>query len=213
VERSKVDDRDGIRATIAIGAKQLEFEFNFNQAHNLVNALAAIGTAHALGVEMDALVEGARNVNFSELRGEQIELSSGVVVINDCYNANPISMRAAIDHLAEVASRRHAGRAVAVLGEMAELGPRAPEFHREIGQYAASRGVGAVLAVGELGAAYADGYRDAGELRTAADAEQAVPAASELINPGDVVLVKGSRSVGLERVSENLVRQDAGDRG
>ena len=106
------------------------------------NALAAIGALHALGVPLSALDEGARNVRFSSLRGEELELPDGVVIINDCYNANPVSMRAALDHLAAVADRRGARRVVAVLGDMRELGPEAPEFHREIGALAAEAGRG-----------------------------------------------------------------------
>jgi UDP-N-acetylmuramoyl-tripeptide--D-alanyl-D-alanine ligase len=210
-EPASTGDQTGLRAQIAIGAEQFLFEFNFRQAHNLVNALAAIGAAHALGVETDSLVAGARQVRFSELRGEEIELSNGVVVINDCYNANPISMRAALDHLADVAAQRKGARAVAVLGEMAELGPEAVAFHREIGEYAAARGVALVLAIGARGDAYLDGYGSAGNARAAADVPAAAAILRELIEPGDVVLVKGSRSVGLERVTERLTEDDAED--
>jgi len=150
-------------------------------------------------------------VRFSELRGEEIELSDGVVVINDCYNANPISMRAALDHLADVAAQRMGARAVAVLGEMAELGPEAAAFHREIGEYAAAHGVALVLAIGAPGEAYLDGYGSAGNARAAADVPAAAAILRELIEPGDVVLVKGSRSVGLERVTERLTEDDAED--
>jgi UDP-N-acetylmuramoyl-tripeptide--D-alanyl-D-alanine ligase len=208
-EPVKLGDQNGLRAQIAIGAEQFQFEFNFRQAHNLVNALAAIGAAHALGVETEALIEGARQVSFSELRGEEIELSNGVVVINDCYNANPISMRAALDHLADVAAQGKAARAVAVLGEMAELGAEAPTYHQEIGAYAAAKGVALVVAVGALGEAYLEGYGGAGETRRAADASAAAATVRELIEPGDVVLVKASRSIGLERVTESLTEEDA----
>ena len=210
-EPARVGDFDGLRAEIAVAAERATFEFNFRQAHNLVNALAAIAAGHALGVPTEGLVEGARRVAFSELRGEEIELSGGAVVINDCYNANPMSMRAALDHLAEVAARRQAKRVVAVLGEMAELGPSAPEFHRAVGRQAAERGVALLVTVGESGAAYLDGYGGGGDARQVADAEQAAALACELIGPGDVVLVKGSRSVRLERVTERLREHDAED--
>jgi UDP-N-acetylmuramoyl-tripeptide--D-alanyl-D-alanine ligase len=208
-EPVRIGDRDGLRAEIAVGPQHALFEFNFSHAHNLMNALAAIGAAHALGVPIESLVEGARQITFSELRGEEVELSREVVVINDCYNANPMSMRAALDHLAEVAARRKAPRSVAVLGEMAELGADGPDFHREIGEHAAGSGVGLIAAVGELAGAYLEGYGGAGRTLLAADAEEAAALIGDAIEPRDVVLVKGSRSVGLERVSDSLAQRDA----
>jgi UDP-N-acetylmuramoyl-tripeptide--D-alanyl-D-alanine ligase len=202
---AEVDGRRGLRAEIAIGADHAVFEFNFRQAHNLVNALAAIGAGRAAGVPVQSLVEGARQVRFSELRGEEIELPGGAVVVNDCYNANPISMRAALDHLAGLAAERQAPRAVAVLGGMAELGPEGPGFHREVGAHAAATGVKVLVAVGELGDEYVQGYGDAGDVRRAADASEAAVIVRDLVEPNDVLLVKGSRSVGLERVAAGLI--------
>lgn len=193
---------DGVRVEIAAGVERASLEFNFSHAHNVTNALAAIGALHALGVPLDALKEGAGAVRFSSLRGEELALPNGVVIINDCYNANPVSMRAAIDHLAAVADRRGARRVVAVLGDMRELGPRAPEFHREIGVRAAAAGVEVLLAVGEHAADYVRGFgRPAHE---APDAERAAELAADLVRSGDVVLVKASRALGLERVTNAL---------
>ncbi len=193
---------ENLRVDVAAGAERAELEFNFSQAHNVTNALAAIGALHALGVPLSALGEGARDVRFSSLRGEELALPDGVVIINDCYNANPVSMRAAIEHLAAVADRRGARRMVAVLGDMRELGPQAPEFHREIGALAAETGVEVLLAVGEHAADYVRGFdRPAHE---APDAERAADVAAGLVREGDVVLVKASRGVGLERVTETL---------
>jgi UDP-N-acetylmuramoyl-tripeptide--D-alanyl-D-alanine ligase len=201
----------GLRAEIAVGANKTIFEFNFRQTHNLVNALAAIAAGHAAGVPIESLAQGAPNVTFSELRGEELELPDSVVVLNDCYNANPISMRAALDHLAETAAEREAPRTVAVLGEMAELGPAGQDFHREIGAYAAERGVHVLVAVGGLGDGYVEGYAAAGEAHRAAGASEAAALLRDLIEPGDVVLVKGSRSVGLETVAESLGQRDPED--
>jgi UDP-N-acetylmuramoyl-tripeptide--D-alanyl-D-alanine ligase len=193
---------DGVRVEVAAGAERGTLGFNFSHAHNVTNALAAIGALHALGVPLDALEEGAGSVRFSSLRGEELALRNGVVIINDCYNANPVSMRAAIDHLVAVADRRGARRVVAVLGDMRELGPRAPEFHREIGALAADAGVEVLLAVGEHAADYVGGFgRPAHE---APDAERAAEMAADLVREGDVVLIKASRGVGLERVTGTL---------
>ena len=121
--------------------------------------------------------------------------------MNDCYNANPISMRAALEHLASLDA---AGRHVAVLGEMRELGPDAEGYHREIGAHARQLGVEPIVGVGELARDYApDAW--------APDAEAAIPLAEAMVEPGDAVLVKGSRAVGLELVTDEL-RRAPGDR-
>jgi UDP-N-acetylmuramoyl-tripeptide--D-alanyl-D-alanine ligase len=209
VERTE----SGLRAEIAAGAERAVLEFGFGQAHNLTNALAGIGAAHALGIPLAALAEGAREVTFSALRGEELELPGGALIINDCYNANPVSMRAAVDHLAHLAASRGAPRTVAVLGEMRELGSTGERFHEQVGQWAAETGVGLLVTVGPLGDAYASGYEAAGgspeAVRRARDAAEAAAIVAEALRDGDVVLVKGSRAVGLERVAETLVTQAA----
>jgi len=120
------------------------------------------------------------------------------VLINDCYNANPMSMRAAIDDLAETAPARR----VAVLGDMLELGPEAPRFHREIGEHASARGVDVLVTVGVMGAETRGGF--SGEAHSVEDAAAAAELLRGLLRDGDTVLVKGSRGVGLERVAEIL---------
>jgi UDP-N-acetylmuramoyl-tripeptide--D-alanyl-D-alanine ligase len=131
-------------------------------------------------------------VQFSALRGERVVLSGGVVVINDCYNANPMSMRAAIDDLASAAPARR----VAVLGDMLELGPDAPRMHREIGEHAAARGVELLVTVGPLAGEIAGTF--SGESHAVADAAAAAGLLAGLLRERDTVLVKGSRGVGLE---------------
>lgn len=184
------------------------FRFPFDEAHNLTNALCAVAIGVALDAPLGELAERAPRIVFSRLRGERIELADGIVVINDCYNANPLSMRAALDHLRTLrpAPGRRAsgggagGRAVAILGGMAELGPRAPAFHREVGAHARQLGIGPILGVGELARDYApDEWAPA--------PERAVEAAERLLRPGDAVLVKGSRAIGLERLSGELERR------
>jgi len=139
-------------------------------------------------------------VTFSGLRGERLSLPTGVLVINDCYNANPMSMRAALEELATAA----AGRRVAVLGDMLELGEHDEHrYHRELGEQAQAAGVALLITVGERAAWAAESFAG-GEHVAAPDA----PAAAELLRtrlmPGDTVLVKGSRGVALERVAEAL---------
>jgi UDP-N-acetylmuramoyl-tripeptide--D-alanyl-D-alanine ligase len=174
--------------------------FNFTAEHHADNAAAALAALDALGLPRPDRVE----VEFSRWRGEELPLPGGGLLINDAYNANPVSMRAALRQLEANAAGR---RRVAILGDMAELGSGAPAYHQEIGREAARHGVDVLLAVGDL----ARGYVDGGVPITswAPDAEAAVAEAAGLVRPGDVVLVKASRAVGLERVAEVLAAVSA----
>jgi UDP-N-acetylmuramoyl-tripeptide--D-alanyl-D-alanine ligase len=176
------------------GGEHITLYPSFRGAHNLRNLLAAVAAAGALGVRH----EGSLEVRFSTLRGERRELGSGVLLIDDCYNANPMSMRAAIDDLAET----DASRRVAVLGDMLELGTDAPRFHREIGEHAGAEGVELLITVGPLAERMRDGFD--GEAYSVPDAASVVGLVGGLLQAGDVVLVKGSRGVGLELVAEAL---------
>ncbi len=173
---------------------RIELQPSFSQAHNLQNLLAAVAAARALGITPD----GEVRVSFSALRGERQTLDGGAVLINDCYNANPMSMRAAIDDLAATAP----GRRVAVLGDMLELGGQSRRFHREIGAYAAAQGVELLVTVGELARDMTEEF--VGPAHHARDAPAAAQLLAGLLAPGDTVLVKGSRGVGLERVGAIL---------
>jgi UDP-N-acetylmuramoyl-tripeptide--D-alanyl-D-alanine ligase len=188
-------------AVVVAGGKRLALELPFDSRHNLLNTLAAVAAARAVGVRPAGRVD----VRFGALRGERVVLARGATVVNDCYNANPLSMRAALDDLA---TQETAGRRVAVLGDMLELGPGELAHHKEIGAYAASAGVELLIAVGPRSAAMLDTF--AGEAFAVADAAAAAALAADLIEPGDVVLVKGSRGVGLEVVAEALVAGEDG---
>jgi UDP-N-acetylmuramoyl-tripeptide--D-alanyl-D-alanine ligase len=187
-------EADGGRVTIDARGRTLELELSYTQAYNRLNTLAAVAAALAVGVEPGGRVD----VPFSALRGERLDLPNGVAVINDCYNANPMSMRAALEELAVTAS----GRRVAVLGDMLELGPGERDFHEEVGAVARAQGVDLLVTVGPLAAAMLDRYD--GEGQAVADAAEAASILPELLEPGDTVLVKGSRGVGLEAVAEAL---------
>ncbi len=169
------------------------FQFPFAEAHNLTNALVAVAIGVALEAPLAEMADRAANIGFSRFRGERLELGEGIVLVNDCYNANPVSMRAALDHLASV----DANRRIAVLGEMRELGPDAAAYHREVGEHARRSGVRHLIGVGELAAEY-------GPDEQVADADQAAEALERVLARGDAVLVKGSRVVGLEEVAERL---------
>ncbi len=170
--------------------------FNFTARHLAQNAAAALAALDALGLPRPDGVD----VDFSRWRGEEGELPGGGLLINDAYNANPVSMRAALAHLAERAGGR---RRVAILGEMAELGRTAPAYHREVGEAAAELGVDEVLAVGELARGYLDGGVPG---RWTPNVHDALRELDEVVRPGDAVLVKASRAVGLEAIAEALAK-------
>jgi len=189
----KVDD-SGTEALVSTPAGEQRFSFPFAEEYNLTNALAAIGAGIAIGVSPAEMSGQASSIRFSRLRGERVELGDGVVLVNDSYNANPVSMRAALDHLG---SLRVDGRRIAVLGEMAELGPEAPGHHREVGAHAREAGVDLLVGVGEAARDYAPD-------QLVADPTEAAELLAPLLGSGDAVLVKGSRAAGLELVAETL---------
>jgi len=176
--------------------------FNLNTRHQAANAAAALAALDALGLPRPQRID----VELSRWRGEELPLPGGGLLINDAYNANPVSMRAALVQLAERAGGR---RRVAILGDMAELGPDAETFHREIGELAASQGVEALVAVGDLARGYVEGASGVRVTRWIPDAATAAAEAHELVEPGDCVLVKASRAVGLEAVAEALAAVNA----
>jgi UDP-N-acetylmuramoyl-tripeptide--D-alanyl-D-alanine ligase len=180
-------------ALVATPAGSQRFHFPFAEAHNLTNALAAIAAGVVLEAPLAEMADRAASIGFSRFRGERIELGDGIVLVNDCYNANPVSMRAALDHLATL----DAPRTVAVLGEMGELGAGAAGFHREVGEHARAEGIDLLLGVG-LPA------RDYGPDELVADPAEAAELLAAWLQPGDAVLVKGSRSAGLEAVADAL---------
>jgi UDP-N-acetylmuramoyl-tripeptide--D-alanyl-D-alanine ligase len=180
-------------ALIATPAGRRLFHFPFAEAHNLANALAAVAVGVALEAPLAEMADRAANIGFSRFRGERLELGEGIVLVNDCYNANPVSMRAALDHLASL----DGGRRIAVLGEMAELGPDAPSYHREVGEHARAHAVDLLIGVGEPARDY-----DPDEL--VGEPGEAAELLAAQLQPGDAILVKGSRSAGLEAVAETL---------
>ncbi|MHB8641456.1 MAG: UDP-N-acetylmuramoyl-tripeptide--D-alanyl-D-alanine ligase [Gaiellaceae bacterium] len=169
-------------------------EVNFTAKHLAQNALTALATAHALGLELPRRLD----VVFAEWRNQELLLAGGGVLLNDAWNANPISMRAALEHLAALANGR---RRIAVLGEMAELGDYADEAHREVAASVAEVGVDVLISVGEGARVYGGTHAD--------DAAAAVALLRAELRPGDCVLVKGARALGLERVAEVVAGEAA----
>jgi UDP-N-acetylmuramoyl-tripeptide--D-alanyl-D-alanine ligase len=179
-----------------VGFAGRRIRFKLGSRHQAQNALTALHAYDALGLPLDRAAEGAAQVTLSRWRGEELPLPGGGFVVNDAYNANPTSMRAALEHLAERAPER---RKLAVLGAMAELGAAADRYHEEIGALAAALGI-QVVAVGEQARAYdADLW--------APDAQAAIDLVGGSLRPGDAVLVKASRAAALEGIAPALANE------
>jgi UDP-N-acetylmuramoyl-tripeptide--D-alanyl-D-alanine ligase len=198
--------------TLVAGGQRAAVRLQVVGEHQVANALSAAGAALAAGMAPDAVAAALSAAEpRSRWRMEVTRRDDGVTVVNDAYNANPESMRAALAALAGLPARRR----VAVLGAMAELGPGAADEHERLGRDAVAAGVDLVVAVGPDAVGIADGALAAG----AREGEGAVrvpdrAAARELLTevlvPGDVVLVKASRSYGLEVLAADLLAAGAG---
>ena len=184
---------ESMRVVFADG-RRLELPVPFTMRVQAGNAVAALLAYVALDLPLERAAEGSAEIVFSPWRCEESPLPGGGLLINDAYNANPASMLAALEHLVERAGPR---RTVAVLGEMAELGVEGPHFHEELGAAARRLGVDMIVGVGELGRRYRPD-------EWAPDATAAIPVVRSVVAPGDTVLVKASRAVGLEIVAESL---------
>ena len=174
--------------------------------HLVPHALAAAAVADRLGVSFDDVAAGLEAGSHAQHRMNVVEGASGATIVDDTYNASPISVTAALDFLAETplpAGRRR----IAVLGDMLELGPDEERLHREVGAHAATCADG-IVAVGERGRWLADAAREAGSSRVSwvEDAEAAAEAVESTFapGPGDLVLLKASRGIGLDRAVDRL---------
>ena len=174
--------------------------------HMVYNALAALAAGRALGVSLEDICRGIEA--YAPLPGRMcIERCGALTILNDVYNANPGSVKAALDVLAFADGRR-----VCVLGDMLELGDDAPRYHREVGAYAAQKGIERVVCVGTLAKQLYAGARAEGAVALHFATQQALlEALPELVLPGDTVLVKASRGMALEKTVEALRRRATED--
>ena len=201
------DDAGRSRFTLVTPEGSAPVHLRLHGAHAVSNALAAAAAARRLGMPVAEIAAALSEAEpASRWRMEVTERADGVTVVNDAYNANPESVRSAIDTVAHMARGR---RAYAVLGEMAELGAATVGEHEKIGAYAARSGLAGLIAVGETAAAVLKGAEQVGtwtgERVQVEDVGAAVAALGERLRPGDVVLVKGSRVAGLERVAQAVL--------
>lgn len=193
------------RFTLHAGGQRVQVAMSMSGAHMVGNAAAAAAVALEVGMPLSRVAELLGTATpRSQMRMDVRRSAAGVVVVNDAYNANPESMAAA---LAALAAMRGGGRTIAVLGEMRELGGQSQAEHERVGSVAAASGLARLIVVGEGARGIAAGARAAG----LADVEvvESAAAAGQLLRPGlsagDVVLVKASRSIGLEVVADYLL--------
>jgi UDP-N-acetylmuramoyl-tripeptide--D-alanyl-D-alanine ligase len=196
----------GMAADVTTSEGSVRLETPLVGRGNLANVLAGLAVGLDAGVPLDAMAARAATLTPAAHRGEVRSLASGVTVIDDAYNANPLAVERALDVLG---AETGAGRRVAVLGEMLELGPESTALHARVGRAAARAGVDALVTVGgapalALGRAAQDAGLAADAVRHAESSEEAAGLVAALVRPGDLVLVKGSRGVRLERVVDRL---------
>jgi len=196
-------DGGGVAFTLVVEGERTAVHLPVPGRHNVENALAAAAAAWSLGLEPEAIARGIESFSPTGMR-MQIVNASGIVIIDDTYNASPVSTRAALSALLDVAG----GRTVAVLGDMLELGAYAVEGHREVGREAARLGVDVLVAAGDLAREAArEAVRSGMEedaVHVCDDNEDAARAVAALVRDGDTVLVKGSRGSHMEVVVRRL---------
>jgi UDP-N-acetylmuramoyl-tripeptide--D-alanyl-D-alanine ligase len=179
--------------------KDYEFNINIIGKHNISNALLAIACGRKLGLSYDDLQEGFRKIEFTSMR---LDITKGekFTIIDDSYNASPDSMKAAIDVLESLESKRK----IAVLGTMKELGNEAFNLHKEVGEYAKLKNIDLLLCTGEFEEAYKKGFMSDNKIINFSSNEEISNYLESNILQGDCVLVKASRSMKFETIVNKL---------
>ncbi|MBI5682554.1 MAG: UDP-N-acetylmuramoyl-tripeptide--D-alanyl-D-alanine ligase [Deltaproteobacteria bacterium] len=193
----------GMSAVFNVNGDNTEVNINGYGVHNLSNAAAAIAASLAIGAKKQNIIDGLKNYKPLYGRMGPIKLENDITVIDDTYNANPASVEASLRSLSEMK-----GRKIAVLGDMLELGDASKERHRYIGKVAGGLGLDLLFVVGEFKKDIADGAIKAGMdkkcVQTLNNKSEVVNALEKILKNGDILLVKGSRAVGMEEIIERL---------
>lgn len=193
---------NGLTYLLHWGAHQQQITLQVQGVHNVSNSLAAIAIAHSLGVRWEQIGQCLQQAKLTGMRLDVMVTANGVTIINDAYNANPDSMKSAISVLVQ----RKGKRKVAVLGDMYELGKYELESHREVGLAAAEQQVDYLIVVGLLGKQIGEAANAAGcQVDWAENNEEAIQHLQQYLQPGDVVLVKGSRGMKMEQIVQKFM--------
>ena len=197
----------GSEFTILEGAHRCRAQLPVPGLHMVQNAMLAIAAGRVFGLSLEDCAAGLASTPLTKAR-LQIKEINGIQFLDDSYNANPDSMKAALRTLVELDAD---GRRIAVLGQMSELGEESERGHREVGETAAAVGVDELIAVGATGAAMAQAAKKAGlsQSISVAEPEEAAGLLGETAAPGDLILVKGSRSARMERVLEAFSKRQS----
>jgi UDP-N-acetylmuramoyl-tripeptide--D-alanyl-D-alanine ligase len=176
--------------------------------HFVPNALSAIASASLFGIELEKVKEALENLQPSPMRMEVLRPKEGVTLINDAYNSNPRSMELALEILSEMKGK---GRAIAVLGDMLELGDFSVEAHQHIGQRVEELSIDFLLALGDeapvlVESAIRHGL-DSEKARIVESHTEAISILKKMVRDGDWILVKGSRRMGMEKIAEGLMER------
>jgi UDP-N-acetylmuramoyl-tripeptide--D-alanyl-D-alanine ligase len=188
---------------IRIGDQRLDFNLQLSCGHSALNALAALAMVHAVGSAVGPAGEAIAKFEAGPGRGCRIDLDGGAVLVDDSYNSNPAAVNSILDTLRETDTE---GRKILVLGDMLELGPQEEIFHKEAGRKAASAGVDLLITVGRLSRVTLEAARRGGvaETHQAPDAMEAARYLTDRIGQGDLIVVKGSRGIRLDRLVQEL---------
>jgi UDP-N-acetylmuramoyl-tripeptide--D-alanyl-D-alanine ligase len=198
---------DGSEFTIVEGAHRCRAQLPVAGTHMVQNALLAVAAGRAFGLSIEECAAGLAAAPLTKAR-LQIKEIGGVQFLDDSYNANPDSMKAALRTLVELDAE---GKRIAVLGEMRELGAESDRGHREIGETAATLGVDQLITIGDAAELIAEGARTAGldKVSSVRSTSEAAKLLSEMAEPGDLVLIKGSRAARTEEVIEQFGSQNS----
>ncbi len=201
-----IDGVSGSRFVLRRGPDRLPIRLALPGRHNVYNALAAASIGFATGLSADEIRRGLESARPASMRGVLHRLKSGIEILDDSYNSNPAAMERALESLRTASPR---GRRVLVSGDMLELGDYGRPAHARLGRQAAASGIDLFVAVGPLSARAADAARAAGapEVRHFPDSEEAASYVASAVRPGDLVLVKGSRGMKMERVVRALLAE------
>ena len=205
----------GLRVELEFGGSRRTVELKLIGTHNGQNAAAAAAVGVALGFDAEIILRGLANAVTPGRRMRPVRLPNGALLIDDCYNANPSSTKAALLTLTNLVQGK--GRAIAVLGDMLELGPTELDLHRDVGRFAAGAGLALLVCFGTRAKAMAEGAQEAGlakeSIECTSDAQEAAHLVETRMRPEDVILVKGSRGMKMERISDALIGAAAGGAG
>jgi len=201
--------KNGLEFKVQYHSEDFKVKLPLSGEYNIYNSLAAIGVGFQLGLDVEEIKSGLAKPEMTAMRGDIKDLGKNITLINDAYNANPTSMRAGLDLLVDVGQKD--GNLIAVLGDMLELGKKAEEEHSKLANKVLDNNIDYLLTVGKLALLIGEGAKELGLAKERVfnyeTNEEIVNQLLQLIQPGDTILIKGSRGMQLEEVEESLLKR------